>query len=59
MAKAETPARAATFTKEQLRASKKFAERKDAIMALLDDKKTYTIVEAETIINNYMKGEVK
>lgn len=58
MAKTEMRAEVATFTKAQLMASKKFAGYKDAIAALLDDKKAYTIEQAETLITNYMKGKV-
>lgn len=58
MAKKEPEVAAAAFTKAQLMTSEKFAARKDAVMALLADDKTYTIKQVETIIDNYMKGKV-
>lgn len=58
MAKNEPEVTVDTFTKEQLMASKRFAARKDALKALLDDDTAYTIEQAENIIENYMKGKV-
>lgn len=60
MAKTENKAeQAAAFTKAQLTASKKYANRRDIISALLDDGKTYTLDEVDALIDKYMKGKVK
>ena len=61
MAKTETKTEqaAATYTKAQLTASKKYANRRDIISALLDDGKAYTLDEVDALINKYMKGKVK
>lgn len=50
---------AAKFTKEQLITAKKFKDRKDALGAVLEDNKTYTVSEAEKLLDNFMKGQVK
>ncbi len=46
------------FTKSQVLTSKKFTN-KDLINAILEDDKTYTLKEVETIINDYLKRKVK
>lgn len=46
------------FTKQQLVKSKRFEHRKDALNALLDDSKTYTINQAQAVIDKFMKGQV-
>ena len=51
----ETPA----FTKEQILHSKRYQTRRDALGFLLDDGKTYTDSEINSILENYMKGQVK
>lgn len=55
----EKAAVAATYTKEQLVASKRYANRRDLIRALLDDGKAYTLTEVDGLVNNYMKGKVR
>jgi len=52
-------AAAATFSVAQLAASKRYANRKDLISALLDKGKTYTLDEVDTLIDKFMKGKVK
>lgn len=49
---------APTYTVEQLVGSKRYANRRDLIRALLDSGKTYTLHEVEELIENYMKGKV-
>lgn len=44
------------FSKEQLAKSERYAGRRDAVSALLDDGKQYTIAEVDAIINKFMKG---
>ncbi len=50
---------AATFTKAQLLASKRYANRQDILNALLDNGKTYTTEQVDALIEKYMKGQVK
>lgn len=47
------------YTKEQLRLAHRYAASRDLISALLEDGKTYTLVEVDKLIDNYLKGEVK
>lgn len=49
---------AATYTKEQLVASKRYANRRDLIRALLEDGKAYTLNEVDGRIEKYLKGQV-
>lgn len=39
--------------------AKTFSEKKDIISALFSETKNYTAKEAEEIITNYLKGQVK
>lgn len=48
----------ATYTKDQLAASKRYANRRDIISALLVDGETYTLDEVEALIDKFMKGKV-
>lgn len=43
------------FTKGQLVASARFADYRDALNALLDDGAFYTIPEAESILQGFLK----
>lgn len=54
----EVKAAAAVYTKEQLAASKRYANRRDIISALLVDGKTYTLNEVDELIEKFMKGKV-
>lgn len=47
------------YSKEQILHCKRYQTRRDALGFLLEDGKTYTDTEITTILNNYMKGEVK
>lgn len=47
-----------TYTVEQLAASKRYANRRDIIRALLEEGKTYTLDEVDRLIETYMKGKV-
>lgn len=47
------------YSKERLVKSKKYADMKNLIKALLVDGETYTIAEVEALLNNYLKGKVK
>lgn len=55
---AEAPVTGTAYTKEQLLASKRYASRRDVISVLLEDGKTYTLAEAERLMNRFMKGKV-
>lgn len=46
------------FSKEQLKNSKKFANRKDLIEVLLEEGRQYSISEVEEKIEKFMKGKV-
>lgn len=48
----------ATYTKEQLLASTKYANRRDLISALLENGKTYTLDKVDALIDKFMKGKV-
>lgn len=45
-----------TFTKEQLIKSKKYVHRRDALNALLDDKKTYSFSNVDGILKEFEEG---
>ena len=47
------------FTKEQLKRSQKFANRKDLLEILLEDGKQYPIAKVEQMIAKFMKGDMK
>ncbi len=47
------------FTKEQILASGKYANRRDLLNTLLDEGKTYRIEMIDNIIEKFMKGKVK
>lgn len=47
------------FSKEQILASNRFKERRDAIGAILKDDKEYSIDEVERMYKKFMKEEVK
>lgn len=46
------------FTKQQLLASKKYAEKKDLLNALLVDDRSYSMAEVEETLNSFLKGKV-
>ena len=54
-AKAAAPA---AFTREQLAASKRYAQRRDLVTALLEPGKRYTLAEVDGLIEKFMKGKV-
>lgn len=47
-----------TFPKEKLLTAKQFKGREDILGALLEDKKEYSVSEAQKKIDSYMKGKV-
>ena len=47
------------FTKEQILASDKYANRRDVLGAILSDDKTYTFEKVDSLLEKFMKGKVK
>ncbi len=54
----ETPA-TPVFSKESILKSKRWSNRRDALSFLLKDDAEYSHKDVETILNDYMKGQVK
>lgn len=50
---------AAAYSKVQLMTSQRYAARRDLLAALLEENKTYTHDQVETLVNSYLKGEVR
>lgn len=46
------------FSKEQILASNKYADRRDALDAILDDNGVYTIEQVDSLLEKFMKGKV-
>ena len=59
----ETPAVAVDatpmFSKDSILKSKRWSNRRDALSFLLKDDTEYSHKDVETILNDYMKGQVK
>lgn len=49
----------AQFVKEQILASKKYADRKDVCNAVIPDDFCGSLSEVDTLIEKFMKGKVK
>ena len=49
----------ALFTKEQILASKKYANRRDALGVILNDDEEYTLKKVDSLLAKFMKGKVK
>lgn len=47
------------FSKIQILASVRFANRRDLVNALLDEEKSYNLETVDKLIENYMKGQVE
>lgn len=47
------------FSKEQILASDRYANRRDLVDTLLDTDKSYTLKTVDNLIDKYMKGQVK
>lgn len=47
------------FSKGQILASDRYANRRDLVDALLDTDKSYTLETVDNLIEKYMKGQVK
>lgn len=46
------------FTKAQFMSANKYADRKDLVGALLDDKTEYTTEQVDELIEKFLKGKV-
>lgn len=57
-AKQKTEAVEATFTLSQLLKAKRYADKKDLLNALLNDKGQYTIKQVDDTIEKFLKGKV-
>ncbi len=55
----EFQAQADEFSKEQIVSSDKYCKYRDLVNALLDDEKKYTFETVDSLIEKYMKGQVK
>ena len=47
------------YSKAQILASNRYANRKDVLAVILDDKKVYSPDEVDDLLNKFMKGKVK
>lgn len=47
------------FSKEQILVSDRYANKRDLVDALLNEKESYTIETVDNLIEKYMKGKVK
>lgn len=46
------------FSKEQIAASDRYADKRDLVIALLDDSKKYTYATVDKAIEDFLKGKV-
>lgn len=56
--KPSTPAPDPGFSVEKLMGFQRYRGRSDLLLALLDEKKKYTVAEADAAIERFMKGKV-
>lgn len=47
------------YTKEQLLASNRFKDRRDVLSVVLSSEASYSVPEAEELIDKFMKGKVE
>lgn len=59
MKKTSPDGQAASYTKDQILRSKKYAARRDLLGVLLEDGKIYTAVQVDKEINQFLKRKVK
>ncbi len=57
--KAKETAAETKYSKQQFISSKKYAGLRYALEAILEDGKTYTKAEVDTLLDRFMKGKVK
>ena len=56
---AKTKTQEVVFTKEQILASERYANRRDAVSAVLPDDFNGSLKEVDSLLENFMKGKVK
>ncbi len=56
--KAAEKSEAVRYTKKQLICSEKYCSQSDLLCALLENEKTYSLAEADEIMNRFKKGKV-
>ncbi len=54
----EVKQEAPVFSKAKILASKRYINNRDALGAILDDKKEYTLAEVDDLLDKFMKGTV-
>lgn len=59
MAKIKEEKQEIKFSKEQILASSKYANRRDVLGAILSDNDTYTFEKVDSLLDKFMKGKVK
>lgn len=59
MAKTKSEKQEIKFSKEQILASSKYANRRDVLGAILSDNDTYTFEKVDSLLDKFMKGKVK
>lgn len=47
------------FSKEQILKSKKFADNRDLLMTILEDKKEYSFSDIDNLVKKFLEMEVK
>ena len=57
--KEKTEKQEVVFTKEQILASNKYSNRRDALGVILADGDTYTLEKVDSLLEKFMKGKVK
>ena len=57
--KVEVKKQETLFTKEQILASKRYSNRRDALGAILADGESYTFEKVDVLLDKFMKGKVK
>jgi hypothetical protein len=57
--KVEVKKQETMFTKEQILASKRYSNRRDALGAILADGESYTFEKVDVLLDKFMKGKVK
>jgi hypothetical protein len=59
MAKQEVKQEENSFSKEALLQSQRYADNRDLLAVLLEDAKSYSLTEVDSLIEKFQKGKVK
>jgi hypothetical protein len=57
--KKEVTSEISMFSKKQIISSKRYKDNKDLINVLLNDNEMYSFEDVDSLINKFLKGEVK